>query len=77
MKYLVKFLTIVEIEIETEMDLPDEEAQAKLDEFREATLPSDNYGVTLYRATPDDLSDDLLRRQVELILLPDNPESSL
>jgi hypothetical protein len=68
MKHLVKFLTVVEIEVDTgeEYD-PAEEAQLKLDAFREATLPSENYGVTLYRATPEDLSDDLLRRQVELL----------
>jgi hypothetical protein len=66
MKHLVKFLTLVEIEVNSEIHAAIEEAQARLDAFREATLPSENHGVTLYRATPDDLSDDLLRRQVEL-----------
>jgi hypothetical protein len=69
MKYLVKFLTVVEIEVRSEMHAAVDEAQAELDAFREATLPSDNYGVTLYRATPEDLSDDLRRRQVEVIPL--------
>ncbi len=68
-KYLVKFLTIVEIEVDSEIHVAEEEAQTRLDAFREATLPSENYGVTLYRATPDDLSDDLVRRQVELLPL--------
>ena len=64
MKHLVKFLTVVEIEVDTEeMHDPAEEAQVKLDAFREATLPSENYGVTLYRATPEDLRGDLLRRR--------------
>jgi hypothetical protein len=69
MKHLVKFLTVVEIEVNSEDYAAVEDAQAKLDAFREATLPSENYGVTLYRATPDDLSDDLRRRQVEVIPL--------
>jgi hypothetical protein len=70
MKHLVKFLAVVEIEVDTdEMHDPAEKAQAKLDAFREAALPSENYGVTLYRATPDDLRGDLLRRQVELLPL--------
>jgi hypothetical protein len=75
MKHLVKFLTVVEIEVNSEMHAEVEEAQAILDAFREATLPSENYGVTLYRATPDDLSDELLRRQVELLpLLPQDDD---
>ena len=71
MKCLVRFLTIVEIEIDSEVDLPDEEAQAILDSFREATLPFENYGVSLYRATPEDLTDDLLSRQVAIIVPPE------
>src|SRR5947208_742392 len=79
MKHLVKLLTVVEIEVDSELHAAVDEAQAKLDAFREATLPSDNYGVTLYRATPDDLSDDLLRRQAELIPLfrEDGDDASL
>jgi hypothetical protein len=69
MKHLVKLLAVVEIAVDSEMDAAVEEAQAILDAFREATLPSENYGVTVYRATPDDLSERLLLRQVELILL--------
>ena len=45
--------------------------QAILDAFREATLPSENYGVMLYRVRPDDLNDDLLEGQVRLILRSD------
>jgi hypothetical protein len=69
MKHLVKLLTVVEIKVDSEVDAAVDEAQARLDAFREATLPSDNYGVTLYRATPDDLGEDLLSRQVELLPL--------
>ena len=69
MKHLVKFLTVVEIVVDSQTDAAVEDAHAMLDAFREATLPSENYGVTLYRATTDDLSDDLLERQVELITL--------
>ena len=71
MKHLVRFLAVVEIEVDAETNAAVEDAQARLDAFREATLPSENHGVTLYRATPDDLSDDLLRRQVALTLLPE------
>jgi hypothetical protein len=66
MKHVVSFLTVVEIEVDSETDAAVEDAQAILDSFREATLPSENYGVSLYRATPDDLSDDLMERQVTL-----------
>jgi hypothetical protein len=66
MKHLVKFLTVVEIPVDAKIDAPIEEAQAILDAFRAATLPSENYGVTLCRATPDDLSEGLLERQVEV-----------
>jgi hypothetical protein len=69
MKHLVKFLTVVEIEVDAETHAAAEGAQARLDAFREAIQPSENYGVTLYRATPDDLGDDLLRRQVAFRLL--------
>jgi hypothetical protein len=65
MKYLVKFLAIVEIEVRS-ATCAIQHAQAVLDAFREVTLPSEDYGVTLYRASPDDLSDDLLQHQVAL-----------
>ena len=45
MKHLVRFLTVVEIEVDSEMDAAVEGAQAILDAFREATLPSENYGL--------------------------------
>ncbi len=72
MKHLVKFLTVVEIAVDSEMDAAVEDARAILDAFREATLPSENYGVTLYCATPDDLTEGLLRRQVELTVLSES-----
>ncbi len=75
-KHLVKFLTVVEIEVDSAMDAAVAEAQATLDAFREATLPSQNYGVNLYRATPDDLSESLLRRHFELTELPEHDEES-
>jgi hypothetical protein len=68
MTFIVKLLTIVEINITNSVNSLVEEAQAKLDAFREATLPYENYGVSLYRATPEDLSDDLLRHQVEIVI---------
>lgn len=71
MKHLARFLAVVEIEVDAETHAAVEGARARLDASREATLPSENHGVTLYRATPDDLSDDLLRRQVALTLLPE------
>jgi len=71
MKHVVKLLTVVEIEVDSEKDVAVAEAHARLNAFREATLPSENYGVTLYRATPDDLSSDLLNRQVEVTPLPE------
>jgi hypothetical protein len=72
MRRFVKFLTIAEIEIDSEVGAPVEEAQAILDAFREATLPSQNHGVTLYRAMPDDLTHELLQRQVELVPLSES-----
>jgi hypothetical protein len=39
-----------------ELDAKDErEAQAKLDAFREAVLPSENHGVLITRATYEDV----------------------
>lgn len=49
----VKFLMSAEIEISDRRSLERgtfvDEAQAKLDAFREATLPRMNYGITLFR----------------------------
>lgn len=75
MKHLVKFLTVVEIEVEAETHAAAEAAQEKLDAFREATLPSENYGVTPYRATPDDLSDDLLSARLCLYFRPNRADN--
>ena len=44
----VKMLLVAEMEVEGEE--PVQEAQDKLDEFREATKPSQEYGITLSRA---------------------------
>jgi hypothetical protein len=44
MKQLLKFLTVVEIEVESQINSAIDEAHALLDAFREATLPSENYG---------------------------------
>jgi len=43
MKHLVKFLSVVEIAVDSGMDAAVEGAQAILEEFREVTLPSENY----------------------------------
>ena len=66
MKQLVKFLIVAEIEVDSEESDAIAQAHAALDSFRESVLPSENYGVTLYRATPNDLTSDLLNRQVEV-----------
>lgn len=57
---LVKVLMVAEIEVDDDAaqdddDRPGRDADVKLDAFREAVLPSENYGVTLYKATPDDV----------------------
>lgn len=44
---MIRLVCIAEIEDATTI----EDAQAKLDAFREAVLPSQEYGLTLYRAT--------------------------
>jgi hypothetical protein len=77
MKCLMKLFIIVDIETTYNVDSASEDAQATLDAFREATLPYENYGVSLYRATPEYLTDDLLRRQVEVIPLSDDPAPPL
>ncbi len=66
MKQVVKFLTVAEIDVDSEESAAIAQAQAMLDSFRESSLPSQNYQVTLYRATPDDLTSELLQRQVEV-----------
>ena len=77
MKRLVKFLTVTEIEVDSEGIAAVAEAQAKLDAFRESVLPSENYGVTIYRAMDDDLTDNLLNRQVEVSVRLDDTLSGL
>ena len=49
----VKFLMIAEIEVEDTAS-PTEDAQAKLDAFRESVAPGQNYGITLYRVRAGD-----------------------
>lgn len=49
----VQLLMIAQIEVEASAD-PLAAAQAKLDAFREAALPSD-WGITLYTTRPDQL----------------------
>jgi len=71
MRHVVKLLIVAEIQSDSERDAVVAEAHTKLDAFREATLPWENYGVTLYRATPNDLSRDLLKRQIEVKPLPE------
>jgi hypothetical protein len=57
----VQLLLIAEVEVENRI-APLEEAQEKLDAFREAVLPSENYGIHLARTSGDELeSTDLLR----------------
>ena len=54
----VKLLMIAEVEVE-QKDAAIEEAHDKLDAFREATLPSQNYGITLSCINPREMSEDL------------------
>lgn len=58
----VRMLLVAEIEVEGEhpadsLFLPEVEANERLDHFREAVLPSLNYGITLYRPTPRDMQE--------------------
>ena len=45
-----RLLLVMETEAEN-----DSEAHDQLDRFREAVLPAENFGVSLYRATHEDL----------------------
>ena len=50
----IKLLLIAELEVAGGNPLAT--AQAKLDAFREAVQPAAEYGLTLYRATVDDVA---------------------
>jgi hypothetical protein len=65
MNTVVKLLAIVEIEVDA--DDPVGAAQDILDTFREAVIPSENYGVTIYRATGEDLTRELVSNQAEVL----------
>ena len=52
---IVKMLLVAEMEVPAEN--PAEEAQCKLDEFRESVLPHENYGISMYHATRTDLEE--------------------
>ena len=47
-----------------EAQLPESEALRQLDAFREAVQPSAEYGVVLYRATPEEIIFDTKRAWV-------------
>jgi hypothetical protein len=47
---MIRLVCIAEIEAATTV----EEAQIALDKFREAVLPTDEHGITIYRATEAD-----------------------
>jgi hypothetical protein len=49
-----KLLLVAEIDVEG--GNPEAEARARLDAFREAVVPSQNYGITLYLATAQDVA---------------------
>ena len=68
MNQVVKLLMVAEIEVDSEEGDAIAQAQATLDSFRESVQPSENYGLTLYRATPDDLTSALLNKQVEVTI---------
>ena len=51
-RYAVKFPAWIEVEVEVDVAAPEVAAQAaqdKLDRFREATLPAQEWGVTIWR----------------------------
>jgi len=52
----VKVVLIAEIEMNNPSPSQNE-VQAKLDAFREAVLPAENYGITLYRPTRQEAED--------------------
>jgi hypothetical protein len=64
-KDVVKLLLVAEIEVESP-GAAIAQARTRLDAFRESFLPSENCGVTLYCATWDDLTNELLNSQVEV-----------
>jgi len=53
----VQILTVIEIDVDpkTKPSQLADHAQTKLDAFREAIGPSENYGLCIFRATGDDL----------------------
>ncbi len=62
---IVRFLMVAEIQVD-DTEYHTEEAQAKLDAFREASLPNER-GISLYRIRPSDVSDeDLFRDGVSI-----------
>lgn len=52
----VKTVLMVEMKVKHE-DTAIEELEEKLDAFREAVLPSENYGLTIWRAGRTDLEE--------------------
>jgi hypothetical protein len=52
-RMVVRLLLVAEMEVPGEE--PVQEAQDKLDAFREAARPSEEWGVTLHRVSPDGL----------------------
>ena len=61
---VVKFLAVVEIVVDLDRGDPVETAQETLDHFRENLVPAENYGITIYRATSEDLTETILKHQV-------------
>ena len=52
----VKVFMVAEVEVpKLYEDSPEEGAQRQLDAFREATLPSSEWGITLYRMGFEDM----------------------
>ena len=57
----IRILLIAEMEVPDDSTNPLPEAEARLDEFREAVLPSSEYGIVLARTSGDEMdSRDLL-----------------
>mgnify|MGYP001616231877 CR=1 FL=1 len=65
----VKILMVADIDVGCPANIAAAKAEAfrRLDSFREAALPSANYGIVLYRIRPDELEAEDLTEGVMVI----------
>ena len=63
----VRILLVAEMEVEDSPELDaDNQAQRKLDAFREAVQPCNEHDISLWRFNPEDNLDMLFLKQIEL-----------